>query len=158
MTGVLQPILCRSLGLDKQINLPAYVVRLDIDNLVDCNQFVGYLAVYRVNMAVAAFFLLFCLIMICVWSSKDPRSYLQNGFWFFKWLFVFGLIIAFFFIPDGSNFYFSRGKVLFYYLLLFLFRKKTLVSLGLGLTASILFIVIQIVILVDFAHTWAESW
>lgn len=30
-------------------------------------------------------------------------------FWIFKWLFVIGLVIAFFFIPEGSNFVFSRG-------------------------------------------------
>lgn len=105
-----QLILCQSVDVNERTNLPSYVVRLRINNVLNCDQFVGYLAVYRINMAVAAFFFLLCLIMICVWSSKDPRSYLQNGFWFFKWLFVIGLIIAFFFIPDGSNFYFSRGK------------------------------------------------
>lgn len=32
------------------------------------------------------------------------------------------------------------------------------VSVALGLAASIMFIVIQIVILVDFSHRWAENW
>lgn len=32
------------------------------------------------------------------------------------------------------------------------------VTLGLGLTASIIFIVVQAIILVDFAHAWAENW
>ena len=77
---------------------------------VDCKDVVGYLAAYRVCIAVASFFLLMSAIMICVRSSKDPRAYLQNGFWFFKWLFVIGLAVAFFFIPDGSNRVFSRCK------------------------------------------------
>ena len=32
------------------------------------------------------------------------------------------------------------------------------VSVAFGLTASIIFIVVQIVVLVDFAHSWAENW
>lgn len=68
------------------------------------------MAAYRVCMAVALFFLILAVVMICVRSSGDPRSYLQNGFWFFKWLFVIGLVVAFFFIPDGSNFIFSKSK------------------------------------------------
>jgi len=79
-------------------------------SLLDCGDFIGYLAAYRVCMAVACFFLILALSMICVRSSKDPRSYLQNGFWFFKWLFVIGLVVAFFFIPDGKDRAFSTGN------------------------------------------------
>lgn len=118
----------------------ALVPTISLNALVPCNMFVGYIAVYRVCMAVASFFLLLMLVMFCVFSSKDPRSYIQNGFWFFKWLIVIGLIIAFFFIPEGANFTFSQ------------------VSVAFGLSASIIFIVVQIVILVDFAHGWAENW
>ena len=107
--------------------------------LISCSQFVGYLAVYRVCIAVASFFFLMMLLMLCVFSSKDPRSYIQNGwavvfkelhvgqcyrvclvwhighvtivcsFWCIKWLLVIGLVVAFFFIPDGSNYTFSQG-------------------------------------------------
>ena len=31
-------------------------------------------------MAVAGFFLVLTLVMICVCSSKDPRVYIQNGY------------------------------------------------------------------------------
>ena len=41
--------------------------------------FIGYLAVYRISMAVASFFFVLMLVMMCVFSSKDPRSYIQNG-------------------------------------------------------------------------------
>ena len=100
------------LNVSDKANLPSFVPAISIDALVPCNQFIGFLAVYRVCMAVASFFFLLSIIFLCVWSSKDPRSYLQNGFWCFKWLVVIGLIVAFFFIPDGSNFYFSRSKCL----------------------------------------------
>jgi hypothetical protein len=46
---------------------------------VECDSVVGFLAVYRVCFAMAAFFILFSIIMINVKSSKDPRSKLQNG-------------------------------------------------------------------------------
>lgn len=82
-------------------------------NLVNCYQFVGYLAAYRVCMAVAAFFLILTAVMICVRSSKDPRAYLQNGFWFFKWLFVIGLVVAFFLIPEGVGLAFSKSILLY---------------------------------------------
>ena len=93
-------------------DLPSYIPRITVNSILQCNQFVGYLAVYRICMAVASFFFILFLMMMCVWSSKDPRSYLQNGFWVFKWLFVIGMIVAFFFIPDGQNFYFSRGNMM----------------------------------------------
>ena len=45
----------------------------------DCNSLVGYLAVYRVCFAMAAFFLLMAVIMFKVGSSRDPRARFQNG-------------------------------------------------------------------------------
>lgn len=110
----LQPILCVRLPIDvnERIGLPSYasfVPTVNISNILNCSQFVGYLAVYRICMAVASFFFALFLVMLCVWSSKDPRSYIQNGFWCIKWLLVIGLVIAFFFIPDGQNFIFSRS-------------------------------------------------
>lgn len=108
----MQHVLCVPLDVSKEAGLPSYLPAIPtVDNLLQCGQFIGYLAVYRVCMAVASFFFFLSLIMICVWSSKDPRAYLQNGFWFFKWLFVIGLVVAFFFIPDGQNFYFSTGML-----------------------------------------------
>ena len=99
-------------------------------------------------------------------------------FWFFKWLLVIGLIIAFFFIPEGSNFIFSQGKIFnklydkvmyknvcsvlhkrhYLCLLDMEFNFPFTVSVAFGLSASIIFIVVQIIILVDFAHSWAENW
>lgn len=103
-----QGILCKPYNATIS-GAPHFIPGLHVNNIVNCNQIVGYLAAYRICIAVASFFLILTAVMICVRSSKDPRAYLQNGFWFFKWLFVIGLTVAFFFIPDGSNLIFSRG-------------------------------------------------
>jgi len=66
--------------------------------------------------------------------------FLVYSFWCIKWLVVIGLVVAFFFIPEGANYTFGN------------------IILGFGLAGSILFILIQVVLLVDFAHTWAETW
>ncbi|KAL3892341.1 hypothetical protein ACJMK2_004554 [Sinanodonta woodiana] len=102
-----------------------------------CDEVVGYLAVYRVCFAMAAFFALFCLIMIKVNSSKDPRAKIQNGFWFFKILIMVGICIGAFFIPRGD------------------FGNAWMV---IGLIGGFLFIIIQLILLIDFAHGWSESW
>ena len=44
-----------------------------------CENLVGYLAVYRVCFAMAAFFFLLTLIMLKVQTSKDGRAKFQNG-------------------------------------------------------------------------------
>ena len=74
-----------------------------------CGHVIGYLSVYRILLAVAGFFFVFALLMICVRSTRDPRAYVQNGFWFFKWLFIVVAAIGLFFIPPVQNLVFSRG-------------------------------------------------
>ncbi|XP_042296704.1 serine incorporator 2 [Sceloporus undulatus] len=104
---------------------------------VNCNSFLGHKSVYRMCFATAAFFFLFALIMICVRSSKDPRASIQNGFWFFKFLILIGITVGAFYIPDGP---FTR--VWFYF----------------GVVGSFLFILIQLILLIDFAHSWSQIW
>ena len=104
---------------------------------VKCEDFVGYLAVYRIGFIVTLFFLLMSLLMIGVKSSRDPRAPIQNGFWGIKFLILLGGIIGAFFIPHGSF-----GPTWMYF----------------GLIGGFLFILVQLVLIVDFAHTWAETW
>ncbi|XP_065912040.1 probable serine incorporator isoform X2 [Dysidea avara] len=106
----------------------------------DCKRVVGYLAVYRIMFAVACFYFLFFVAMLFVRNSKDPRSYIQNGFWFFKWLLLIGMIIGFFFIPVNGDLAFSKA------------------ALVIGMIGACCFIVLQVVLLVDFAHRWNEWW
>ncbi|XP_072935918.1 probable serine incorporator isoform X2 [Epargyreus clarus] len=104
---------------------------------VDCDQAVGYLAVYRICFATCLFFLLMALIMIGVKSSKDPRAGIQNGFWGIKYLVVIGGVVGAFFIPEGQ---FASVWMVF------------------GMIGGFCFIIIQLILIIDFAHTWAEKW
>ncbi|VDP61470.1 unnamed protein product [Heligmosomoides polygyrus] len=87
--------------------------------------------------AMASFFFIFMLVMFGVKSSKDARSPIQNGFWFFKYLMLAGLTVGFFFI---------RSENLSTPLMWF------------GMVGGFLFILIQLILIVDFAHGLAESW
>ncbi|XP_043275135.1 serine incorporator 1 isoform X2 [Venturia canescens] len=104
---------------------------------IDCESAVGYLAVYRICFILSLFFFLMSAIMIRVNSSKDPRAPIQNGFWAIKFLLVIGGIIGAFFIPEGSF-----GPTWMYF----------------GMIGGFCFIIIQLILIVDFAHSWAEAW
>ncbi|KAG5866537.1 hypothetical protein JTB14_004109 [Gonioctena quinquepunctata] len=105
--------------------------------VVDCQEAVGYLAVYRICFILTCFFALMALMMIGVKTSRDPRSGIQNGFWGLKYLIVIGGIIGAFFIPEGSF-----GPTWMYF----------------GMIGGFGFIIIQLILIVDFAHSWAEAW
>lgn len=104
---------------------------------VDCEYALGYMAVYRVCFGMACFFALMSLIMLGVKSSRDPRSHIQNNFWPLKFLICFGAAIGAIFIPDGSF-----GPAMMW----------------VGLIGGLAFILVQLVIIVDFAHSLAENW
>ncbi|KAG7336166.1 hypothetical protein KOW79_000859 [Hemibagrus wyckioides] len=108
-----------------------------IENQFNCDVIVGYKSVYRMCFAMACFFFLFAALMIRVRSSKDPRAAIQNGFWFFKFLILVGITVGAFFIPDGTF-----HNVWFYF----------------GIVGSFMFILIQLILLIDFAHSWNEVW
>ncbi|XP_044016094.1 probable serine incorporator isoform X3 [Aphidius gifuensis] len=103
----------------------------------DCKDAIGYMAVYRVCFAMVVFFVLMSLIMINVKSSKDHRAPIQNGFWAIKFLLVIGIAIGAFFIE--ANWF---GPV----------------WMRFGMIGGLLYIFIQLILIVDFAHSWAESW
>ncbi|NP_001399382.1 serine incorporator 3 isoform 8 precursor [Mus musculus] len=103
----------------------------------DCDVLVGFKAVYRINFAVAIFFFAFFLLMLKVKTSKDPRAAVHNGFWFFKIAAIIGIMIGSFYIPGGS------------------FTEVWFVA---GMLGASFFIIIQLVLLVDMAHSWNELW
>lgn len=117
---------------DKLKSIPALCT-----TITNCDNVVGYSAVYRVCFAMAGFFFLMALLMIKVENSKDPRAKIQNGFWGFKVLIIVGIAIAAFFIPAGPF-----GVSMYY----------------IGMVCGFLFTLIQLVLLVDFAHSWNDSW
>lgn len=104
---------------------------------VDCSQVVGFQAVYRLCLVVTLFFTAMALLMIGVSNTNDPRAGIQNGFWGIKYLLVIGGMFGSFWIPDG-NF----ADIWMYF----------------GMVGGFLFILIQLVLIVDFAHSWAEAW
>ncbi|XP_060760781.1 serine incorporator 2 [Neoarius graeffei] len=116
---------------EKGIRVPGF------EGKVNCEVIVGYKSVYRMCFALACFYFLFSIIMIRVRSSKDPRASIQNGFWFFKFLILVGITVGAFFIPDGTF------NTVWYYF---------------GAVGSFIFIVMQLILLMDFAHTWNQTW
>uniref|UniRef100_A0A914HZ36 Serine incorporator n=1 Tax=Globodera rostochiensis TaxID=31243 RepID=A0A914HZ36_GLORO len=102
-----------------------------------CDMVTGYQAVYRICMGMAAFFFLFMLLMLGVKSSRDGRAPIQNGFWFFKYLLLGLLIFGFFYLRDGG---------------------WAIPMMWIGMLGAFVFILIQLVLIVDFAHGIAENW
>lgn len=103
----------------------------------DCTYAVGYLAVYRVGFALAVFFFTMAIIMVGVRSSRDGRAPIQNGFWGLKFLIVIGIAIGGFFIKNEDF-----GSWMMW----------------IGMIGGFGFILVQLVLLIDFAHNWADVW
>ena len=79
-------------------------------------------------------------------NSRDPRSGIQNGFWGIKFLIFVALIVASFFIPSGTI-----KKICDLYNKFFTADPFTRVMYGFGLVGGFLFILIQLILYVDFA-------
>ncbi|XP_039595471.1 serine incorporator 1 isoform X1 [Polypterus senegalus] len=142
LLGTLVSIIMILPGMETQLQkIPGFCVGgtsiPGVLNKVNCDIIVGYKSVYRMCFAMACFFFLFMILMIRVRTSKDPRASLQNGFWFFKFLILVGITVGAFFIPDGTF-----NTVWFYF----------------GLVGAFTFIIIQLILLIDFAHSWNQSW
>lgn len=88
----------------------------------------------------AAFFGIFAVLMLGVKSSRDPRSHIQNGFWFFKYLLLGLLIFGFFYIGDKSLS--TRNFII---LINLIFVHMFLAMMWIGMIGAFLFILIQLV-------------
>ncbi|KAM0749974.1 TMS membrane protein/tumor differentially expressed protein [Meredithblackwellia eburnea MCA 4105] len=96
----------------------------------------GVLAVHRVFFAMALFHLILSLLLINVHSTRSKRAAIQNGWWGPKVLLSLLLLFLSFTIPNPF----------------FMFYGSTITLLG-----STLFILIGLVLLIDFAHSWSET-
>eukprot|EP00999_Lentomonas_sp_LEN2_P000478 NODE_147_length_2113_cov_64.937563_g123_i0.p1 GENE.NODE_147_length_2113_cov_64.937563_g123_i0~~NODE_147_length_2113_cov_64.937563_g123_i0.p1 ORF type:complete len:539 (-),score=100.56 NODE_147_length_2113_cov_64.937563_g123_i0:112-1728(-) len=96
----------------------------------------GSLSVHRVLFALSLFHCLMSLIMIRVKTSKDKRAGLQNGWWGPKLLMYLVFLVIAFLIP---NEFFT-------------------VYAGIAFAGAILFVFVQLILLIDFAATWSDSW
>lgn len=106
----------------------------------NCEKLVGYTAVYKVCFGMACFFFVFWLLTIKVKNSKSCRAYIHNGFWFFKFTILFTMCSGAFFIPD-------HGQAIFFQVWHYV-----------GAAGGFLFLLIQLMLLVEFAHKWSKNW
>ncbi|OCH86605.1 TMS membrane protein/tumor differentially expressed protein [Obba rivulosa] len=96
----------------------------------------GVLAVHRICFALSLFHAILSLSLIGVKDTKDKRAEIQNGWWGPKVLLWIVLVVVSFFIPNGF----------------FMFWGNYIAMIG-----ATLFILLGLVLLVDFAHSWSET-
>lgn len=96
----------------------------------------GLLAVHRICFALALFHGILSMTLIGVKDTRDKRAAIQNGWWGPKVLIWLLLVVLTFLIPNG----------------LFIFWGNYMTLIG-----ATLFILLGLVLLVDFAHSWSET-
>lgn len=101
---------------------------------VECTSFAS---VYRINFALGMLHLCLAGLLVNITSTSNPRAVIQNGTWklkFFVWLLF--VTVNFVFIPDGFFVFYGNHIAIIF---------------------STIFIGIGLILLVDFAHAWAEK-
>uniref|UniRef100_A0A3Q1GKU9 Serine incorporator 5 n=1 Tax=Acanthochromis polyacanthus TaxID=80966 RepID=A0A3Q1GKU9_9TELE len=104
----------------------------------NCKTLAGYSAVYKMCFGMACFFLLFSIFTIRVNNSQGCRAAIHNGFWLLKFLALAACCAGGFFLPHEGTF-------------LEVWRYV-------GATGGFLFLLIQLMLLVEFAHRWNTNW
>ncbi len=101
-----------------------------------CRDFLSLLSAYNITFAFVVFHFLLGLVVVGVKDAHSTRGALHNGWWGPKFLLWIGMLVGFLWLPIG-----------FWH-----------VYPWISFVGSVLFTVIQLFMLVDFAHTWNESW
>lgn len=106
-------------------------------NTLNCNSDCqSHVAVDRISFGFVIYHSLLSLVFIGVKNTADIRAGLHNGWWPLKTLIWAALMVAMFYIQP---IFFSK-----YYIATFVF--------------SVLFILLQSLLLVDFAWNWSADW
>ncbi|KAM6202484.1 serine incorporator 4 [Rhynchocyon petersi] len=103
----------------------------------DCPMLSGSGAVYRICAGTATFHLLQAVLLVHLHSPTSPRAQLHNSFWLLKLLFLLGLCAVAFCIPDEHLF------PVWHYV---------------GICGGFAFILLQLVLITAFAHSWNKNW
>lgn len=104
----------------------------------NCQTLVGYSAVYKVCFGMACFFCFLFLFTLRVNNSTGCRAAVHNGFWFLKFIILVSCCVGAFFIPQQETF-------------LEVWRYV-------GAVGGCFFLLIQLKLLVEFAHRWNTNW
>lgn len=103
----------------------------------DGSECISFTSVYRINFALGVLHLILAGLLVNVTSTANPRAVIQNGCWkikIFAWISL--ITINFLVIPD--NFFIFYGN-------------------NIAIVFSTIFLGIGLILLVDFAHAWAEK-
>lgn len=103
----------------------------------NCDELWGELGASRVMFSGTVFFGLMSLLTCGAGSSQGSRGTIQNGLWGIKLLLLAGGAAGAFFI---ENSFFLKAFAI------------------IGLIGGFSFLLIQLLLLIDFAHAWADSW
>ncbi|XP_078437776.1 serinc-domain containing serine and sphingolipid biosynthesis protein [Wolffia australiana] len=93
-------------------------------------------AVLRVSLGNFVFFTILAIIMMGIKNQKDPRDRIHHGGWTAKIVCWFFVVFLMFFVPNSL--------VSFYE--------------GISKFGSGLFLLVQVVLLLDFVHGWNDNW
>lgn len=96
----------------------------------------GFFTVHRLNFALGSLHLMLSSVLVGVKSTNNKRAQLQNSWWWAKVLVYLLLVVASFLIPNEFYIFYSKWV---------------------SVPAGALFILIGLILLVDFAHEWAET-
>jgi len=102
-----------------------------------CDNLWGELGVSRVMFGSTVFFALMSCLTIGSNSSSGGRGAIQNGLWGIKLMLIVAAAVGAFFIKNA-------------------FFLKAFATIG--LIGGFMFLLVQLVLLIDFAHAWADSW
>ncbi|KAI9179616.1 Membrane protein tms1 [Blastocladiella emersonii ATCC 22665] len=102
---------------------------------LNCTECYGVLAVQRVCFTLTLFHSVMAALLVGVETSRDRRAGWQNGFWGPKLILWLGVAVACFFVPNEFFIGYSNYVAL----------------IGAGA-----FVLLQLMLLIDFAHTFSE--
>lgn len=103
----------------------------------DGNNCISFSSVHRINLALGSLHLMLALLLVQVRSVGNPRAVIQNGVWKLKLLVWAALLVINFVVIPDSFFVFYGNHI--------------------AIVFSTIFLGIGLILLVDFAHAWAET-